>query len=351
METKLNDYEIQEKSSYEVGEYIGWFKVLEVFKDKNCNKTYKVQCMKCGKILNAKSKKDLFRYIRQNNCNHRNKEDNILKPGTIVKGKFKVLRVCGQNKNGLHYYDFQCIDCGFIKYHTLLGKLKFKTCNHYGTGMQYKWSDVGIKRAYYHITARCYNKNCKAYPNYGGRGIIMCKEWYDKDNPYECRKAFDTWAQTHGYEKGLEINRKDVNGNYCPENCEWVTKSYNSSHDKRNLILLTVDGYTNSITKWSNIIFGNTHRLFGWIYRNGHYEDTNKIIQFIHNKLVSLNLSNAVLWVDQTYMSYESWDINCMYPPGTIYKYMLEHGEIEASIFVYNRLESLGLKNVVGFTE
>ena len=61
------------------------------------------------------------------------------------------------------------------------------------------------------IKKRCYNKNNKAYKNYGGRGISMCKEWFDP-------KTFIEWALPL-WKTGLQIDRRDNDGNYTPENC------------------------------------------------------------------------------------------------------------------------------------
>lgn len=68
---------------------------------------------------------------------------------------------------------------------------------------------------------RCYNRNSTFYKHYGGRGITVCDEW--KDN----YAAFRDWALANGYDVNAPkwkctIDRINVNGNYCPDNCRFV---------------------------------------------------------------------------------------------------------------------------------
>lgn len=63
---------------------------------------------------------------------------------------------------------------------------------------------------------RCSNPNTDYYHIYGGRGISVCDEWQEF-------KPFQKWALSHGYADDLSIDRQNVDGNYCPENCRWAT--------------------------------------------------------------------------------------------------------------------------------
>jgi len=70
------------------------------------------------------------------------------------------------------------------------------------------------------MKARCYYSGRANYKDYGGRGIEVCREWHDFI-------PFREWAMANGYADDLEIDRKNVNGHYEPENCQWITHTQN----------------------------------------------------------------------------------------------------------------------------
>lgn len=97
-----------------------------------------------------------------------------------------------------------------------------KTHGHSKTKLYGVW--LGMKR-------RCDYRKDKRYQRYGGRGITVCDEWR---NDYV---TFESWAINNGYKQGLSIDRIDNNGNYCPENCRWVTTKQQNRNYSRNSLL------------------------------------------------------------------------------------------------------------------
>jgi hypothetical protein len=91
-------------------------------------------------------------------------------------------------------------------------------------------SKTRIYRIWAAMKNRCNNKNDVGYKNYGGRGIRVCSAW-------QRFEPFHEWAFAHGYEEELTIERIDVNGNYCPENCTWVEPFFQSRNTRRNIVV------------------------------------------------------------------------------------------------------------------
>lgn len=97
------------------------------------------------------------------------------------------------------------------------------------------WS--GMKR-------RCLDPHDRCYVRYGGRGISVCPEWATSP------ETFIEWALAHGWERGLQIDRKDNNGNYTPDNCRFVTRKDNC-RNRRDNRLVTAFGETKTMCEWA----------------------------------------------------------------------------------------------------
>lgn len=98
---------------------------------------------------------------------------------------------------------------------------------------------------------RCYDANTESYPNYGGRGIEVCEEWLNNDN-YSGLKLFVKWGMANGYKKGLSIERVDIDGNYTPENCTFITMAEQQAN-KQFTRYITINGITKHLAEWSRI--------------------------------------------------------------------------------------------------
>lgn len=85
---------------------------------------------------------------------------------------------------------------------------------------------VGVRGT---MKSRCYNPNNNDYKNYGGRGIQVCDEWR-----YSLQ-YFHDWCMSNGWQKGLQIDRIDVNGDYEPSNCRFVTNKVNANNKRNSL--------------------------------------------------------------------------------------------------------------------
>lgn len=96
---------------------------------------------------------------------------------------------------------------------------------------------------YRDMITRTTNPNYREFYLYGGRGVFICQEW-------SVFESFRDWALSNGYASDLTIERKDVNGNYSPANCTWITKS-EQQRNKRNNHNLTAFGETKIVMEWA----------------------------------------------------------------------------------------------------
>ena len=115
-----------------------------------------------------------------------------------------------------------------------MANVKGKNNPRYKTGLCMPDSEFRqIYNSWQNMKGRCLRPKHPKYHRYGGRGITVCKDWLDI-------KVFYSWAMSNGWKKGLTIDRIDNDGNYCPENCRWISLSENSRKKKTTKIDLIV---------------------------------------------------------------------------------------------------------------
>lgn len=108
---------------------------------------------------------------------------------------------------------------------------------------------------------RCEDSKRTKYRDYGERGIKVCKEWH---NP----NTFIDWAENNGYAPGLQLDRINNNGDYCPNNCRWVTPKENS-RNRRNTVLLTIHGKTKCVAEWCELYDVSPYTVYWWVKKKG----------------------------------------------------------------------------------
>ena len=186
-------------------------------------------------------------------------------------GKLTAIKPVGKSKHGNYCWLCKC-DCGNEKVIASASLLNggTKSCGcllisarieniKKANGFYHGHNKKRLHRIYRCMIYRCTNPKSKDFNYYGGRGITVCEEW---KSSYE---SFEKWAFSHGYDENAKqgectLDRIDVNGNYEPSNCRWVTMIEQSNNKSCN-ITITLDNETLTLKQWSEILDLNYHTL------------------------------------------------------------------------------------------
>lgn len=144
-------------------------------------------------------------------------------------GKITVISFYG-SKNNRALWNCKC-ECGaecICDSHSLLeGRISSCGCGKKTHNLQHGMSGTRLYRIWAGMKTRCENPSADNYKYYGERGISVCKEWREDFD------SFARWALKSGYKDSLTIDRINVNGNYEPKNCRWVTMAEQNKNKRR----------------------------------------------------------------------------------------------------------------------
>lgn len=128
--------------------------------------------------------------------------------------------------------------CGCI---CAMNMRKYSTVRTHGMSLHPLYLNV-----YSSLKQRCYDPNQPSYKDYGARGIRLCDEWLNDFS------KFYEWMVSNGWYAGcnLSIDRIDVNGDYCPENCRLATPQ-EQMNNRRDTVYLTLNNERKPRSVWA----------------------------------------------------------------------------------------------------
>lgn len=138
-------------------------------------------------------------------------------------------------------------DCGLntlvVSSDLLAGKTRSCGCAKPGESRALFGSNLPVEyNTWVNMRARCNNPNHPKFRRYGGRGIRVCERW----------DSFANFFADMGEKPSARhsIDRIDVHGDYCPENCKWSTDREQSCNRTNNK-LITAHGETLTQSQWA----------------------------------------------------------------------------------------------------
>jgi hypothetical protein len=163
---------------------------------------------------------------------------------------WKCQCACGQ-KVLVCRYDLTRKDTRAVK---SCGCLKLKKWIEARTRHGFAKTETPTYQSWKNMRARCNHQNRPDYKHYGGRGIKVCKDW----------DSFSQFLQDMGEKpKGFSLERKDVNGGYNKQNCEWIPKNLQPNNTRKS-VFIPFEGSLLSANALSKIVKIDPNNLRRW---------------------------------------------------------------------------------------
>lgn len=149
-------------------------------------------------------------------------------PIGLKMGIMEFIGLSHSDKNQ-HYIKCKC-DCGTEKVvmWSNFKRGRIKSCGCRQRIKRVKYTDHPLYGVWINMRTRCNTPTTPHYKYYGGKGIRVCERWDNYENFYE--------DVIEGYAPGLQLDRRDGEGDYCPENTRWLTPQENG-RNRTNLKL------------------------------------------------------------------------------------------------------------------
>ena len=160
--------------------------------------------------------------------------------------RWTVLAYAGSNKHRMATWNCRC-DCGIesvvstsslrSRQSRSCGCLQVESCATKQRASVLHRSEFNVWNS---MMARCYRPSSNRFEQYAARGIKVCERWHD----FHAFLA-DMGPRPHGH----TIERKDVDGDYCPENCIWLPLAKQACN-RRDTIWFERGGERMCLSEW-----------------------------------------------------------------------------------------------------
>lgn len=163
-------------------------------------------------------------------------------------GRLRVLSIAGKNKHSQLLWRCEC-DCGeeCVSLGFVMRRGEKQSCGCLqreaiaSVNLSHGMAGMPIYAVYRAMMQRCYGQNSHAYDRYGARGIKVCEKWQTFEGFY---------ADMGDKPDGMSLERKDNNGDYCPENAVWAGWKAQANNRRSNR-MLEYRGKKQTMTQWA----------------------------------------------------------------------------------------------------